>query len=383
MTEKYLIEPDSDFIKEVISRGGIDLKKCFQCATCSVACTISPDNKPFPRKEMIAASWGLKDRLVTNHDIWLCHQCGDCSTRCPRGAKPGDVLSAIRSYAITEYSSPKIMSNLINDSRYWPLLFIIPTIFLFVVGYALKAIGLDWFNPTPGGGEIIHDHFFAVPMVEIIFIPLMFFVIAVFALGLKRFLGDIHENASLTGKTDKTEIDYIEVVKAFVRVLFGIVKHDKFTQCSENKDRATFHMMVLFPFIALAAVAGIFVTTLYVLGVPGPYSQLHPVKWLANIAGVSLIIGSIMMIKERLSKTDQVSTYKDWNLLGLVLGLGVTGMLTELTRLGNAAALSYLIYFIHLIFVFNLFVFLPYSKLAHLVYRTAALTYDEYIERES
>jgi quinone-modifying oxidoreductase subunit QmoC len=91
MADTYVIEPDLDFIKDIGALGGEDLKKCYQCATCSVACPISPDTKPFPRKEMIAASWGLKDKLVGNADIWLCHNCGDCSTRCPREAKPGDV----------------------------------------------------------------------------------------------------------------------------------------------------------------------------------------------------------------------------------------------------------------------------------------------------
>ena len=89
MSDSYLVEPDVGFIKEVSKLGGQDLKKCFQCATCSVACPISPDTKPFPRKEMIAASWGLKDRLIGNGDIWLCHNCGDCTTLCPRGAKAG------------------------------------------------------------------------------------------------------------------------------------------------------------------------------------------------------------------------------------------------------------------------------------------------------
>jgi quinone-modifying oxidoreductase subunit QmoC len=109
---------------------------------------------------------------------------------------------------------------------------------------------------------------------------------------------------------------------------------------------------------------------------------LNPVKWLGNVAGISLVIGSLLMIKDRLSKTDQVSSYKDWSLLGLALGLGLTGLLTEMTRLGGLAGLSYLLYFIHLMLVFCLFVYLPYSKLAHLVYRTVALTYAEYSNRK-
>ena len=57
MADSYLVNPDVSFIEEVGRLGGADVKKCFQCATCSVACPISPDTKPFPRKEMIATSW--------------------------------------------------------------------------------------------------------------------------------------------------------------------------------------------------------------------------------------------------------------------------------------------------------------------------------------
>ena len=32
MSEKYLAQPDLDFIHEVIGLGGDTLKKCFQCA---------------------------------------------------------------------------------------------------------------------------------------------------------------------------------------------------------------------------------------------------------------------------------------------------------------------------------------------------------------
>jgi quinone-modifying oxidoreductase subunit QmoC len=109
---------------------------------------------------------------------------------------------------------------------------------------------------------------------------------------------------------------------------------------------------------------------------------LNPVKWLANISGIALVIGSVLMIKNRISQKDSVSSYKDWSLLGLALGLGLTGMLTEMTRLGELAGASYALYFIHLIFVFCLFAYLPFSKLAHLVYRTVAMTYTEYANRK-
>jgi len=88
------------------------------------------------------------------------------------------------------------------------------------------------------------------------------------------------------------------------------------------------------------------------------------------------------LMKSRMDKKDQTSSYKDWYLIWLVLGLGLSGMLTEITRLAGWAVGSYVIYFIHLVFVFNLFAFLPFSKLAHLVYRTLAMAYAEYSGRK-
>jgi len=377
MSDAYLVEPDMGFIKEVAALGGGDLKKCYQCATCSVVCPISPDNKPFPRKEMIAASWGLKDKLVGNADIWLCHNCGDCSTRCPRGAKPGDVLSAIRAYAITEYAIPKALGKAVNDPKKLPILLGIPVVIFIVLGLITGL--LDF---TPDGDQIVHSHFFSSWLVDMIMVPLSIWAATIFALGLKRFLADIHANALQEGKTDKKTIDPLEFGKAFLRIIPTILKHDKFNECTENRERSTAHMMVLFGFLGLFVVTSIFFVVLYIFQIHGPYSQLNPVKWLANISGIALVIGSVLMIKNRVAQKDSVSSYKDWSLLGLALGLGLTGMLTEMTRLGELAGASYALYFIHLIFVFCLFAYLPFSKLAHLVYRTVAMTYTEYANRK-
>ena len=376
MADRYLVEPDVEFIKEVVGLGGDTLKKCFQCATCSVVCPIAPDNKPFPRKEMIAASWGLKDKLVGSMDVWLCHNCGDCNTMCPRGANPGDVLGAVRSYAISEYATPKSIGKAVNDPKKLPVLLGIPVVVFLVLGFITGL--LDF---TPGGDEIVHSNFFSSWLVDMIFVPLSIWVVVIFGIGLNRFVNDMHENAVLEGKTDKKKLEIGGLVRALFTVLPTILKHSKFTECSENKDRATAHLMVFYSFIGLFIVTSIFFVVLYVFQIHGPYSQLNPVKWLANVSGVALVIGSGLMIKSRLDKTDQVSSYKDWYLLWLVFGLGASGMLTEMTRLADVAVLSYPLYFIHLILVFNLFMFLPFSKLAHLVYRTVAMAYGEYGNR--
>jgi quinone-modifying oxidoreductase subunit QmoC len=258
MADKYLVEPDVGFIKELQGLGGDTLKKCFQCATCSVACPISPDNRPFPRKEMIAASWGLKDRLISNGDIWLCHNCGDCSALCPRGANPGDVLSALRSYAITEYATPKMLGKIVNDPKMLPVLLLIPVVIFLVLGFILKAFGVNWLNFSPGGEEIVHAKFFSTWLVDLIFVPTSMWAVAVFALGLKRFITDIHDNALLEGKTDKKDINPIEFVQALGRVIPTILKHKKFSECGENQERSTSHLMVFYSFIGLFIVTAIF-----------------------------------------------------------------------------------------------------------------------------
>jgi quinone-modifying oxidoreductase subunit QmoC len=395
MTQKYIAQPDLDFIAQIRSMGGETLKKCYQCATCSVACPIAPEDSPFPRKEMIAASWGLKDRLVKNADIWLCHQCGDCSDLCPRGAAPGDVLSAVRSVAITEYATPKAVANAVNDPKKLPLVLGIPAVWFALLalitmtaGETMTKIfnlfGVSWSHAHEGAEHVIaHANFVSTWFVDMTFVPIATAVVVVFFLGLKKFIADIHENAVLEGKTDKTNLNYKEFLQALVKVIPTVLKHDKFTQCESNSDRATPHMMVLYAFIGLFVVTAVCGTMLYIGGLPGPYSQLNPIKWLANIAGVSLVIGSGIMIKNRMDKKEeQITTYKDWFILIVVFALGLTGMLTEMARLAHLEIISYFLYYLHLIAIFELFAFLPFSKMAHLVYRLVAMGYAEYGNRK-
>lgn len=393
MAEKYLVEPDVEFVNEIIGLGGDTLKKCFQCATCSVACPIAPENKPFPRKEMIAASWGLKDKLIGSADIWMCHHCGDCTALCPRGAKPGEVLGAIRSLAIKEYAKPKFLGEWINDPKQLGKLTAIPAA-LFAFLAMLTMLGHSFFADIFGGEFWYHTHdgkpvpgiaasnFVSSWFVDMVFVPLAMAVVVIFAMGLKRFIADIHKNALAEGKTTIVKIDPKGFLKSLANVLFVIGRHEKFTQCGENKERSTAHMMVLFSFIGLAVVTGLVFVGVYIFHQATPYTQINPIKWLGNLSGVVLVLGGILMLKNRLTKKDQTSSYKDWYIIALVLGLGVTGMLTEMSRLAGSAFFSYLFYYVHLIIIFHTFAYLPFSKMAHIVYRTVAMAYADYTGRK-
>ncbi len=397
MSNQYIIQPDLTFIDEVVSLGGDTLKKCFQCATCSVACPIAPENSPFPRKEMIAAGWGLKDKLVGSADSWLCHECGDCTALCPRGAKPGATLSALRSYAINEYAgaAPVVgkLAKMVTDSKKLALLTAIPAVWLALMAFItmvlgkpggimdkiFHAVGVHWIHATDA--PIAQARFISSWLVDFTFVPLFTISILVFVYTLKKMLGDMHANAVAEGKTDKDTLDYKAYAKMIPVVLKKVLKHTQFNECGENKNRGTAHMMVLYGFIGCFIVTSIGFFFLYILSVPGPYSQWWPFKWLGNISGIAIVFGAILMIKERLGKPD-LNAYKDWYLLGLVLTLGATGLLTQMARLAGMEFATYAIYYVHLIAVFHLFAYLPFSKLAHAVYRLAAMTYAEYANRK-
>ena len=70
------------------------------------------------------------------------------------------------------------------------------------------------------------------------------------------------------------------------------------------------------------------------------------------------------------------STYSDWLFLDILLLTTLTGFLAQVTRLIGVGAIAYPTYFVHLLFVFFLLVYLPYSKFAHVVYRTVAMLHD-------
>ncbi|MFC1994574.1 quinone-interacting membrane-bound oxidoreductase complex subunit QmoC [Chloroflexota bacterium] len=377
-----MVEPDTKFVREVIGLGGESLKKCFQCGSCSVVCSLSPDERPFPRKEMIWTQWGLKDRLLGDPDVWLCHQCTDCSTYCPRGAKPGDVLAAIRSYSIMHLALPGFLARALAAPKHLLFVLALPALLLFAF---LAATGNLTFPKVGPEEEIVLSELIPVQFDAYIGMALIVaFVLAVAAIGAFRFWKSINEfeanPASTSGSRGR-------LLKSFVSSMVDILLHSNFGKCQANKTNRLTHLGIFYGFILLLLAA--FLGAIYhFAGQHSPYyftGLTAPVKIVGNLGALLLLAGCALAIYRRLSKNANVgkTTYFDWFLILTLFFVTISGIATEVVRIANVAAATYWLYLVHLWLMFMLLIYAPFSKGAHLIYRTLAMTYARQIGRET
>ena len=73
--------------------------------------------------------------------------------------------------------------------------------------------------------------------------------------------------------------------------------------------------------------------------------------------------------------------YSDWFFSGLLGITAVTGFMTEILRYAETGRAAYISYTVHLVCIFGLFAYFPFSKFSHLMYRTAAMTFSRQIGR--
>ncbi|MGA9380055.1 MAG: 4Fe-4S dicluster domain-containing protein [Phormidium sp.] len=95
---------NSDFLKKVIAEGGdgAAIAACMQCGTCSGGCTNIDRMDISPRKLILMVQRGDWETVLKSESLWLCTSCYTCTSRCPRGVRPSDVIEAVKAIAIRE-----------------------------------------------------------------------------------------------------------------------------------------------------------------------------------------------------------------------------------------------------------------------------------------
>lgn len=380
------LQPDMDFVRELRENGGQAFKECYQCATCAVACPMSPVNRPFPRKEMVWASFGLKEKLMSDVDIWLCHNCGNCSDLCPRDAKPAELMSQARDMVYKDLIKPAIIAKWMSRPAGLVWLFLIPAILWFLVWAIRAQFAGSWFPRTADGRIVFGLIFNGDYTIDPIFMLTFFGAAAVLACGCKNLWDRFRPDGRLTVIGPKKNW-----LVALCRTLWEeVVTARKFAECEDGpatgvarSDRRLSHTGLVWSFCILAAVTAVVAIghwggkILPCILIETPMPQSFWVKILANIGAILLLASMAMLTwrRARLNPRYQVSNYYDWYLLGIIWAVALTGMFTQIFRLMDCIHAAFIIYYIHLVTVWMLFAWAPWSKLGHFVYRTAALVY--------
>lgn len=356
MAGTLVLKPDQEFIAGVMANGGGDLKKCMQCANCTASCVLAGEETSFPRSQVLRAQMGLAQELLGDPDVWLCHHCGECTERCPRGARPGDILNAVRSQLIRRLSFPGFMGTLVADSLGIWMLFTIP---LFIL-LALAKLPLR----VPPGRPMEFADLFPKDRLEVLFFAISALSLLAFVMGAVRLLRAFRAQG-IQGP----------ILRDVPRALADIVRHGRFAQCERQQLRYWGHLFLFLGFVGLGLVGTVIGIGNLAGLVTTPLPFTSPFKLFANACAVVALIGTVFLLVNRISDRErrQRAVYFDWVFLWTLACALLAGVSAEVFRLLQNEAWMYAVYFVHLLLVFALLLYAPYSKFAHVVYRPLAM----------
>ena len=376
-----IVISDPDVVDRMVGFGAETLRRCYQCGTCSVVCPRTPLEDAFPRKEMVWAQWGLIDRLAANADAWLCYQCNDCITHCPVDARPGDVMAASRDLQIETYAFPQFMGKIPTQARYLGIAVAIPVALVALMLVTAKVIFGE--GAELPEGEILFEHFIGHGWLDVFTMSLVGVVALLAATGLRRFWKAMQ--ATVPPGTARQPLG------GALRGTAGeVLSHEGFDDCTTSHVRRKSHMAMFYGFLGLVAAttgAAIYTEIFPILGIEWHDNELSlpiwdPVKIFGNVGGIALLIGlaQTLTMRRRRPSAAGKSSYSDWFFSGLLVLTAVSGFLTEILRFAGVR-MAYPAYAVHLVFVFALFVYFPFSKFSHAMYRPAALAFARQIRR--
>lgn len=272
-----------------------------------------------------------------------------------------------------EHQSPKFMSRIPTSARYLPLAVAIPAAIVALLVLTAAVVFRDG-SPLPDG-DILFEHFIGHGWLDVFVLSVVGVVAVVAATGIRRHW------KGLQG-TVPAALPRQPLGGALRGTAEEVLKHDGFDSWTVSDVQRKSHLAIFYGFLGLLAAttgAAIYTEIFPILGIEWQDNELSlplwdPVKIVGNVGGIALLVGLTQVMSTWRRRSSDRAAYSDWFFPAL-LGLTVlSGFSTEILRFAGVR-LAYPAYAVHLVFVFALFVYFPFSKFAHALYYPTGFTF--------
>ena len=97
--------------------GGEYIHRCWQCGSCTNACTVHALDPDFnPRYWIYLIRMGMESELLRDKEIiWQCVSCNKCTYACPRDVVPEGVMKATAHWLELKGHTPKSHSTIFDE----------------------------------------------------------------------------------------------------------------------------------------------------------------------------------------------------------------------------------------------------------------------------
>jgi len=301
----------------------------------------------------------------------LCHNCGACLHAC-QYAPPHEfavnvprAMAMVRGETYSSYAWPQSLGKLYKRNGLVVTLALAGSLALFLA-LTMAAIGGLIHQPMAGNFYAIFPH----NTLALMFGAVFGFIVLALGIGVRRFWRAVSPGAATTEAATEAIGNVLTL-----KYLDGGHGHG----CNNEDDaftllRRRFHHLTFYGFMLCFAATGVATLYHYLLGWQAPYPVTSLPVLLGIGGGIGLLVGPAGLLWLNLRRHplhgDPAQKPMDRGFIALLLLTSATGL--ALLALRDTGAMGLLLA-LHLGVVMALFLTLPYGKLAHGVYRSAAL----------
>ncbi len=352
---------DSSLMHELKDFGAAEIEKCFNCGNCTAICPLAEDDFPFPRGTIRNIQLGLRDRMLTNLDPWLCYYCGECSETCPKQAEPGETLMAARRWLTAQYDWTGLSTKLYTSTA-WS----IGALVIGAIIVILLALGLH--------GPLVTDQ---VQLNTFADVHMMHTADLILAAILGFFLlSNLHRMYKFTFPDKESQPPLMVLITEAWQLVLHMLTQKRFSECDGQK-RWINHLILVFGYGTMFVLIVLFLTWFQTDEV---FPIYHPQRLIGYIAALAIIYGAGDALIGRIKKGHQMHRYShmsDWLFPILLIMLSVSGLMVSWFRILDLPLATYYTYVGHLVVMMMLYICIgPMGKWAHLLYRPFAVYFQ-------